>query len=1161
MAKFFQTKRAKKRTITVLAVTLATTLSLGALAACTTTDPEEPDTEEETVARVDEQLLKNGNFEFYSDNNKTEQKKKLQLIGTPDNWTHSLSTTGSYSAPSSESKSGIVNTGEWSYFTTPGRPFTSKDDALANWEAEGVTAYDRIKFYEDNDIDSKDDFEYYTDYKYTVDYDDVKPFYDEESKTALVANPGTYSADMTEKSVLMIQNNATLNSKQVYGSGQYYTSSTNITIAAGTAVELNFWVKTSNLVHRENKKVEKDAGAYIAVTNTVGGTTLDQFKIYNINTEKQNPAGANNGWMNYKVYARASTFATSTVKVVLGLGSGSSADTQGLVNGYAFFDDITCTKISNAEYETATASVNMTCGAKSTASEKQFNADVFTADSAITDKTNFALDLLDGKTFDSVALNDVTIDGTKETANGKTYSPEDYGIDFGDKAEDVTTVASVATLKTTQNATLKKILDKDFEKFPFDQNTSTIMLFSKTGAPYTAKMNSDSFTLAPEKSMLVSFFTKTSKMQTFTGAGITLIDNATQAETEITPFDSTAASTVNIDDERKDIYDGWVQCFFFVTNNSKVEKSFSLHFTYGPTDIVNSTADSYADGYAAFTNFKTHPITAYEASYVTTGSYAVKAALTTASQDKGSKFDDVANNNSDSIENGLAIPANYWGVKGNDPRVGGNGTVSKPDVTPEGVQAGLLNKNNLGAYTSLSSFGSLSDILGTATQPVGIFNSQKAATSYGFIACTTTLFSGNTTKRISVRVKVSAGAKAYVYLVDKDLVGNIAPDLPGVTYWYDDDGNITTKDPSDESYSKKTDIAYKLGADGLYTNAQNTADTAKYANLANYAKDDDKNLVVEDDTIAYYYNATDSKYYAYYDEDTKVYSTPVVDFPDSFKTAYARYNYVGAEYDSMIVVDGTKDGVADKWITVNFYVKSGDQTRDYRLEVWSGARDNSFINEANSYVLFDGPTDADYSDYDKILASAVSLKKEELGIHDEHENLPKDVASYYTYTFYDDVNYLRYDETQDEEKAGNPYGSYVQSEKTEGIAYFYYEDTTTLPQEPNYRMFINHSLDEVTVSKDTLDTDDSTTDEEETTDGELDWANLLILGSSIALVAALALVIVSILVRKLVKKYGRKDKKIKVKGKKKATTETPAPVEQPVEAPTEKLDENDPYNE
>src|SRR5699024_4611954 len=120
----------------------------------------------------------------------------------------------------------------------------------------------------------------------------------------------------------------------VLGTGQYYTSSTTITLSAGTAAQVSFWVRTDDLTHYyedDELSVENNAGAYVRVNQTVGGTTLDQMQIKNINTKGE--------WRQYTLYIRANSFATTTFTVVFGLGQGSTSNRLEYVNGFAFFDD------------------------------------------------------------------------------------------------------------------------------------------------------------------------------------------------------------------------------------------------------------------------------------------------------------------------------------------------------------------------------------------------------------------------------------------------------------------------------------------------------------------------------------------------------------------------------------------------------------------------------------------------------------------------------------------------------------------------------------------------------------------------------------------------------------------------------------------------------
>lgn len=1172
MAKFLKTKRSKKRGVLALSAVLAASLSLGMLSACATDDDGTNDNTDTSVSKTDTQLLKNGNFEFYPDNNQTEQNKKINLINTPDSWSRSTGSDANGSAPTSDAASGIINTAEWSYFAQPGRPFTSKEDALENWTAEGVTAFDRIKAYSDYSISSVDDFALYDDYKYTVSYNDIKGFWNAEQNRSAVDNPLThdYAAGQTkdDNGVLMIHNEKVTNSS-VYGTAQYYTSSTTVSLKAGTAAELSVWVKTSNLVHWENKTATQDCGAYIGVTNTVGGTTLDQMQIKNINTEQLNPEKTNNGWVKYSLYVRANTYAASTVRIVLGLGMGGTTDMYETVNGYAFFDDLTCKLISNDVYEEKTENISdeYQCDIRDYGEDKKFTA---TGDSQ-----TYALDLY--ADFTDIYLGDpaqgtqiVDIDLTKETYGGREYTSETYApLSLANDANNYAQVASPKEMKEVNNKYLQSVLEKDFANYPFDEEKPIVMLMSANGAPYTAKTNVNQ-PLAADSRVLVSFFVKTSEMKSFKGAGISIVDG--ENKTSISPFDSTTVATVDIDDDNKDIYDGWVQCFFFISNDTEENKTFKLEATYGSTSIVGTTKADYTDGYAAFANFQIYEMSETELTYVSTGDRAVTVSLT-GKTSATSKFDDVAMNDADSVKTDIAKPANYLGVQGGDKRVGGTEIDSAFSPAPDGVYTGLVDSDYQNNYTDnawktelcamAAQKGVLTEavaadwwdqILGTAKQPLAIINKVEAA--YGYLAHTTANLSSSSTRSVSVRVKVSQGAKAYVYLIDASDVhkgyGNgLALDLPELTYWYDDEGNLCTKDPADKDFDKKTDIAYFLGDNGLYTNATDKTDTKLYANLANYAKDDDGNLVTEEETVAYY--AKDGKFYAYCDEDKGVYSTEVTDFDHK----YARYDYTGKTMpEGVIIVDGTKDGVADKWVTVSFNVKTGNTAKDYRLEVWSGSRDGEVKNPAGSYVFFDDNSSSDLSsDYQNLLDEAVAaLKKDENNVTEDDKL--KD-AIYYTYCFYDDVSYLRYDKTQDTDDKGNPYASYAQSSYSESIAYLYYEDTQSIDGEALYQMFLNYTTSDVTVEKDV--TDDESTDEEEPEETDSgSSANLWLLASSGAMVVALVIVIASIAIRRALKNKKPRVRNAVAPAKKKQKAEKAPKEEKPEPV---KKDENDPYNE
>lgn len=1187
----FDPKKFRRRSLTALTLALSASLTLGVLAACTTPDNTTEDEEEETTSQTDTQKIRNGNFEFYSEMDVEDKKEKLDLISSPTSWSF---TSGS---PTSDTTSGIIDTTEWNYLSASGRALTSVEDAYAHWNDDEVTAYDRLKFldeFEDeiDDLDSDSaEAKLFDEFTYSIDYEDVEYL----SEISKAPTPRTDAAE-GETGVLMIHNRRT--SDSVLGTGQYYTSSTSISLDAGTSAKISVWVRTDDLTHyysdNEETEVLGNAGAYIRINQTVGGTTLKSVYIENIST--------NGEWKEYTIYVRANSFTSTSFTVVLGLGQGSSDNPLYYVNGYAFFDDVSCEVLPSADFDDATA------------------AGICNLDDIANDAKRF-----EGKTFSSVKIDlDADLGSADDLAIAKadaaiTKDPDGgksnvvYNGPYADDYAKTVTAAELLTA-TASNSYLKNIYDTDFAgSFPFaeaDDNMTVIMLMSVSSAPYTA--TSDVYTLGAKKHMIVSFWVKTSKIGG-TGASATLVDG--ENRTQIAAFDSTTVATVDIDDETKDIYNGWVQCFFFVSNETDSAKQFTIEFSYGPTDVASAEQTAYDDGYAAFTNFEVlADVNAKYIDYASTDSYSVKATLTGA-VDNDSAFDQAGVEINHDIRNTLAPTANFTAVPNASQSIVTDG-VENTDPTTYGLYTGLLNAKYAANYSAVSDSAAWSGALmaladsnsytdsslseaelwwakifgdynaddtrassRVANQPLVVLNtSSEAVNSYGFLSGSLSV-AASSYQRISMRVKLSEGATATFYLIDTSDVKKgyndpLTPTLPTVTFWYDDNGNIVKGDPTASGFNSRTDVLFYRADNGLYYKAD--GDTSiYYANLKNYTADEatgDLLAVDAEDntTIAFYCN--EGKYYAYRTETSRgqyEYSQEVLDLYDSLTDEqkadpdYVRYNYVASDmnnYASVITVKGTAEN-AGKWVDVTFYVHTGNTAKNYRLEVWAGSRDFTVAEDgtvsqtgtkipANSYFFFDNYTSTDVSsNYDALLSETVDDLKDAHNVATD-ENLPSDYALYYTYTFYDAKDFLRYDKSLDEDELGNPYGSYKQSAYSEGIAWLLSEtdEGTTL--------FLDFAATDVTVEADDLTSDDdTTTDTDETPAGE---TNVWLIISSGVLAFALVFAIVAIIVRRVHKKIGKnakvkpaKDTRIKPK---KAASEKPVQPEQP-------KDENDPYNE
>jgi len=693
--------RFKNRKNKLLALFMAMMMASGtaAMAACNDGDDSsssDDTTTDSTVVETDTSRINNGSFEFVNWNN-----GKNLIVTSPTGWSRSTNSASSGTAVSSKSASGIINTDDdaWDNFTKSALPEgtaapKTADEARALWSQ--MSAYDKLAFYKawdeadyDEDVSKQDFYDSAKD-KFNVDIDDVPVYKDyEETDTTKqikpIANPGTHSGT-EDDNVLMIHNAYT----NGVGTAQKYTSSSTITLQAGTSAKVSLWVKTSNLTYDDGKEVLNERGAYIGITHTVGGKTLDQMQVKNINTETME--NTDNGWVQYTFYLQGCSFSTSTFTMVLGLGQTGGTDRFEYVEGYAFFDDVECTVISNDAYGDAMEAAN---GAIPEIDlDDKGNDKIFRADkAAFKNVTTYALNLASSNTFQSFnnELTDPTIKLTEEKKNGLTYvaavAPNTTlptgtlvynGLGFDTTSDKYGLFDKDGLVALTSNEYVKAALENGFgykagenntytmDKFPFDDTAKTLMILSAGGANYTAKMENPAFVLDAGKKMAISFFVKTSDMLGVTGANVTVRFEG--GSSTISTINTVGGTTVDVDgDDGKDIYKGWQQCFLFIENDTEVNNlTFSLEFSYGTSTIVGSTKDNYIEGWTAFTNFQIAKNMEEAFDYASSGTYSKTVSLADPDEATFSSavFDAAENfTGEEAIKSGLANPNNYVGVK------------------------------------------------------------------------------------------------------------------------------------------------------------------------------------------------------------------------------------------------------------------------------------------------------------------------------------------------------------------------------------------------------------------------------------------------------------------------------------------------------------------
>ena len=1177
-------KQSKKLRITTLLLALALVLSFCSffLAACTSSTTEEDDS---SPTRTDTQTFANANFEYFNDSDGD------YLIAEPENWTAAnVSNSSGTSSSSSVARSGIVDTSlDWSKF---------------------VDAYDTYQSYDESGDDPSDDENYFSDIDNYYDIpgwdvvktqlqndgsedditqDDAFSTHRDDIATAAAAlNPRTHDytegSDSEDTHVLMLHNYRS----DGYGTARQYTSST-ITLSAGSAAKVSVWVKTSEMTFGDGRAVNGNRGAFIQITNTVGGTTRDPLVVRNIDTTGTTE---NNGWVQYTFYIKASAYTSTTFAVVLGLGRQTevnAANSYEYVQGYAFFDDLTYEVMTADEYNTA---------AESVISSNKFALDLNTLDNASSKVVNAGTD-----TTYAFNLDELGIFG--ESGTGESYfeqlvlggnvaeTIDDYGKKYEDYVKQPSNFTEDSAIFGDGLATANEIsshwsgmpIAERFRKLidgelPFADGTSDmIFLYSSDGAPQT--YTTQTYTLAKDESRIISFWVKTSAMNGGTGATVTLVDEANN-KTTIGAVDTTTLDTVDLTDDTKtteDIFDGWQQCFLFVTNDTDEDLTYTLQFSFGPlpdpeTKTLSKTASDYIPGWAAFAGIQssTAELTDAQFSAKTTGTYAVDVSLTSDTNAAESSFDDVAYTDDKTIETDIADLRNYDGVYGNSSYVGGSDITTGKNELPT---AGLINKDYADNYESKLDtwFPTLADSLNRdnwwntligddCTQPLFISNTLAEAIAYGYVASTPSNLAASSSNytAVVVRVKLSKGSTANVYLIDttapnedstEKQYANALAYSAGISYRYDEDGNVVNRDPDDTDYNKDVNTVFYKQDNGLwYTSEQFSGDTY-YANLQNFAEYDRENktedLLNSSGGVAYY--AHDGEYYRYYDEDDDAYSVKVRDFSeagvsDEKMAGAVLQQATGDKYLSREVSYNPTETDApamSDWIYVRFFIKTGDTAKDYRLEVWSGSRDGITKNAANSLVVFDTVTSYAQENIDKYASkdAAATYAEMVLGVGSiDHDDLLKaleeDYSSdpskymnaadgsslvYYHYSLYDDIDYASYD--PDRSSDSDPYSSYDASSYSNQLAFLRYK--LTEGGREYYDTIVDYSASEISVS---TSTDDDTTDD--TTDDSTDGGqNIWLLITSIILAAALVFTMLALLIRKLLSNMKKKSVKTK----------------------------------
>ncbi len=1131
-----------RKNLLALCLSVMMLTSVAALTACdsSSTTNSSSTSSSTTTEEKDDQLIKNGDFETFNEDNAINTTVTgWGSVGKP------TSSTGTASTSSSNPASGVIDlswsswhnlTGisdKWAELTANSKT-VSVLDARTNWDK--FTLRDKLAYYDmwEADKANKDkkiaeELDFYESFNIkTKDIPDTDFFW-RSPDYEMGEND-----EPKENKVLMIHNDY-----QEMGTAQKFTSATTVTVKAGTAAKLSVWVRTADLTCATTGNSAQEAvnkGAYISVNHSVGGKALDAYKVENINTQKE--------WRKFSFLLNGSSYADTTFTLELGLGQGGGSDHGDLVNGYAFFDSVEAELLSSEEYATQVAAIENDphlVTFSSTAEEKTINASEKAI--ALRQRNVFAMDFSGAITENApdTVLSHVDVSETKATYQGNPVDAT-HGLDGTNDVTKVYANAEAMAADTKAADVYEKYLQADTTF----ADKETLLLVSRNGVPYTVSPktadNTTDYTFEVQDYLALSFFAKTSDMKGHTGASVTLIDG-----TNKTSFDNIDTSDIEpIEVNGTPLYGEWQRYFFFVKNDTdNATASFKLSFNFGPTSLTNNESDDdFFGGFAAFTNFQTFSMNEDSYASAQSGTYAKIVTLTAGKAEEitGNNFDSAANTPANALENGLANPQNYKGVSYNSAYVNGTGSTA----VNANENAGLISKKYFtatdskyynaaaGTYAWLDGIKSLStntdatavwkDVFGeNCVQPLFLWNA--SASAYGYIGKSTSI-AANTYTAVSVRVKGSDGAKAYVRLVDTDnasydkltAYNKVLSIGRNLTYWYDDEGNVCTGDPAEKS----TQVAFKLQSNGLYKanpnwdgykNLTKAQKDGYFANLKAYTKTDaEGNLLVAEggashDYTNYWNNAgvngiafyhKNGAYYAHKDGNT--YKTHVNDLA-SIASLATRYTKQAANNKLEAEVS-----LSGEWTEITFYVHTGDSAKNYRLEVWNNDKTGA-ANAAGTYLIVD--TNTPSSD-ETTIQGLISEYAEEVKDLDEDQITAGDNYLFNgVFSYFDTANHLRYDASLDEKGNGNLYeDNYVPSSYAEGIAFLKYAEGNS------YTVFADYQYSEKTVAASEVEDDkedDSTTDDETASE-----TNIWLLISSLAIAGVLLLAIASIVIRKIV---------------------------------------------
>lgn len=751
----------KSKFVLLLALILVFTFSAFLFTACA--DEEDDTTETETTytkQETDTADINNGSFEFgLADVDLSDFPLTSSITG----WS-SVSTENSTTA--SKVTSGVIDTVDDNYKKILAE-MLGNSTFLSFVETE--CGFKRTQIVADKATANAD--------KSEAEIEDIADLYIVETYLLpKFPNPGVREGS-NGTHVLMLNNYT----DEPWYTAQYTSSTSTIQLEKGTYGKISFYANVKDLAGYGDYYLN------LRLEGTVGSSTQAPYILKGIkNTD---------GWKQYSVYVKADDEMSTSLTLTFGLGY---CDKEGLISnnveGTAFIDDVVYEEVSFAEYDQAFASAPLTTSVFTYNSEKVLGQ-------SVGDKFSFVYSMVaDEMDMYKANVNALTLDSTNFTVeSGFLYSNAIGG----------TTVDKFGAENSKGSASL------------VDDNKA-IAFTDLLNASYYVKITdlNNLFAVNNEGYFYISFDVE-NKLNRLNSTDVSVYVIGKDGKENLINNYNTANETT--------------RCHALIKNNTPITEAstvetFDILIVVGLTNITNSNIQSdFATGSVKISNiaYATGKTYQYEKdpstgnvsingngqktelvgydffSYLNNVSNAV--GLDEYSKDSNDTYY-LSNSNSAKGDafNKVASANGYTGVEPDHSYIKEDSTINaindRIGTGNDNGIAGLINSKYLANYSDftaeeLSAIKSALNYNGEKSiQPLMIYN--KTENAYGFLGTSFSVASSSYAQ-ISVKVRVTGDAKAFVYLVDTSISNKTIAELSF------EKGNVEGDATYDKAFSQK----------------------------------------------------------------------------------------------------------------------------------------------------------------------------------------------------------------------------------------------------------------------------------------------------------------------------------------------------------------------